>query len=66
MFMYKYLQDVLTTLCFTCQLRDLFSAHTPLVRNPLYTPVQCNALPYIGKFGIYGLAAPCRHNTNQP
>ena len=86
MFMYKYLQDVLTILCFTFQLRDLFSAHTPLVRYPFYTPLfsphnsethcthvlQWNALPYIGKFdgraafGIYGLAATCRHNnTNQ-
>ena len=64
MFMYKYLQDVLTILCFTFQLRDLFSAHTPLVRYPFYTPLfsphnsethctlflQWNALPYIGKF----------------
>ena len=66
MFMYKYLQNVLTTLCFTFQLRDLFSAHTPLVRYPFLVTLLCshfssqkhivhfslqwNALPYIGKF----------------
>ena len=42
MFIYKYLQDVLVTLCFTFQLRDLFSAHTPLVSYPFYTTLLCS------------------------
>ena len=42
MFIYKYLQGVLTTLCFTFQIRDLFSAHTPLVRYPFYTTPLCS------------------------
>ena len=70
--MYIYSQDVLTTLCFSSQKPIVHpSVLTSQVRNQLY-PLQWNALPYIGKFdsqaafGIFGLAATCRHNnTNQ-
>ena len=38
MFMYKYLQDILTTLCFSSQKPILFSSVvTSQVKNPLYT-----------------------------
>ena len=48
---YKYLQDVLTALCFSSQKPILFSPVLLSNQKPIvYCSLQWKALPYIGKF----------------